>query len=168
MKLLRRTVLLAALLSLMLIAGTATAAPPSATASVTVPITTVDPTGTFEGVLEITDFIVQNGQVAAVGTLTGTLTDATGAVTDIVVDVVIPLLTVTGTCPVLHLELGPLDLDLLGVVVHLDKVVLDISATAGPGKLLGNLVCVVAHLLDTNAAPQAIANLLNIILGLLG
>ena len=167
MKTLRLTVLLAAVLSATLVAGTATAARPSAGANVTVPVTTVDPSGTFEGIFAITDFIVQNGQVVAVGTLTGTLTDATGAVTDIVVDVLLPLLDVTGTCQVLHLELGPLDLDLLGVVVHLDKVVLDITAEAGPGKLLGNLVCAVAHLLDSNAAPQAIANLLDIIFGLL-
>jgi hypothetical protein len=164
---LRLTVLVAVVLAGSVVAGTATAARPS-TGSVALPIVTVDPTGTFEGVLEITEFIVQEGQVLAVGTLTGTLTDAEGAVTDIVVDVVLPLITVQGTCQILHLELGPLDLDLLGVVVHLDQVVLDISATAGPGKLLGNLLCTVAHLLDSNALPQAIVNLLNIILGLLG
>jgi hypothetical protein len=31
---------------------------------------------------------------------------------------------------VLFLELGPLDLDLLGLVVHLDQVTLDIDAQA--------------------------------------
>jgi hypothetical protein len=52
------------------------------------------------------------------------------------------------TCPVLHLELGPLDLNLLGLAVHLDKVVLDITAIPGAGNLLGNLLCAVAGLLD--------------------
>lgn len=51
-------------------------------------------------------------------------------------------------CPILHLELGPLDLDLLGLVVHLDRVVLDVTAQPGPGNLLGNLLCAVAGLLD--------------------
>lgn len=51
-------------------------------------------------------------------------------------------------CPILHLELGPLDLDLLGLVVHLDRVVLDVTAEPGPGNLLGNLLCAIAGLLD--------------------
>ena len=51
-------------------------------------------------------------------------------------------------CDILHLVLGPLDLDLLGLVVHLDKVVLDIVAVSGAGNLLGNLLCAVAGLLD--------------------
>jgi hypothetical protein len=45
--------------------------------------------------------------------------------------------------------------------VHLDKVVLDITAQAGPGNLVGNLVCTVTHLLDGNAVQTALQNLLN-------
>lgn len=52
------------------------------------------------------------------------------------------------TCPILHLELGPLDLNLLGLRVQLNQVVLDITAIPGPGNLLGNLLCAVAGLLD--------------------
>jgi hypothetical protein len=52
------------------------------------------------------------------------------------------------SCTILHLVLGPLDLNLLGLKVHLDRVVLDITAESGPGNLLGNLLCAVAHLLD--------------------
>lgn len=52
------------------------------------------------------------------------------------------------TCDVLHLILGPLDLDLLGLQVHLDKVVLDIVAATGAGNLLGNLLCAITGLLD--------------------
>lgn len=51
-------------------------------------------------------------------------------------------------CPILHLELGPLDLNLLGLRVQLNQVVLDITAVPGPGNLLGNLLCAVAGLLD--------------------
>jgi hypothetical protein len=44
--------------------------------------------------------------------------------------------------------LGPLDLNLLGLKVHLDRVVLNIVAASGAGALLGNLICAVAGLLD--------------------
>ncbi|MFB4313799.1 hypothetical protein [Actinomadura sp. 21ATH] len=32
--------------------------------------------------------------------------------------------------------------------MHLDRVVLDITAVSGPGKLLGNLLCALVGLLD--------------------
>jgi hypothetical protein len=73
-------------------------------------------------------------------------------------------------CEILHLELGPLDLNLLGLVVHLDEVVLDITAVPGAGNLLGNLLCAIAGLLDgTGAGPlgQLVA-LLNQLLQILG
>jgi hypothetical protein len=53
------------------------------------------------------------------------------------------------TCDILHLVLAPLDLDLLGLQVHLDRVVLDIVAQSGAGQLLGNLLCAVTGLLDS-------------------
>ena len=59
-----------------------------------------------------------------------------------------------GSCDllVLNLVLGPLDLNLLGLVVHLNQVVLDIIAVTGAGNLLGNLLCAVAGLLDGDRA----------------
>src|ERR671932_2499438 len=149
-------------------ASVAAAAPPSAGSNpITIPINTSNATGTFAGVFNLTNFAVQNGQLVAVGTLTGTVTNAlTGVTTTISQALTLPLLAATGTCQILHLELGPLDLNLLGVAVHLDKVVLDVSAQSGPGNLLGNLLCGVAHLLDSNGAATALANLLNNLLGL--
>ena len=148
-------------------ASAGVSAPPSSGASVTIPINTTDPTGSFTGTLAITQFVAQNGQVVALGTLTGTLTDAVGTVTNIVTGVALPLLSApAGTCPILHLELGPLDLNLLGLVVHLDKVVLDVSAQSGPGNLLGNLLCGVSNALNANRSANALANLLNNLLGL--
>jgi hypothetical protein len=44
------------------------------------------------------------------------------------------------TCPVLELTLGPLHLDLLGLVIDLNRVHLTITATRGGG-LLGDLFC---------------------------
>jgi hypothetical protein len=69
-----------------------------------------------------------------------------------------------GSCDILHLVLGPLDLDLLGLQVHLDKVVLNIVAQSGAGQLLGNLLCAVAHLLDNNGTLGQLLNKLTAIL----
>jgi len=68
-------------------------------------------------------------------------------------------------CPILHLVLGPLDLDLLGLVIHLNQVVLDITAQSGQGNLLGNLLCAVANLL--NGGLPTIQGLLNQLIGVL-
>jgi hypothetical protein len=46
-------------------------------------------------------------------------------------------------CNVLDLELGPLDLNLLGLMVHLDKVHLVITADS-EGGILGSLLCSLA------------------------
>jgi hypothetical protein len=66
------------------------------------------------------------------------------------------------TCSILHLTLGPLDLNLLGLLVHLNQVVLNIDAQPGGG-LLGNLLC---GLLNPPSITQLVA-LLNQILALL-
>ncbi|MBD3947533.1 hypothetical protein [Nocardioides ganghwensis] len=73
-------------------------------------------------------------------------------------------------CDILNLVLGPLDLNLLGLEINLQRVVLDIVAVPGAGNLLGNLLCAVAGLLD--GGPLAgllgqLQTLLNQILGLL-
>jgi hypothetical protein len=71
------------------------------------------------------------------------------------------------SCDILNLVLGPLDLNLLGLEVHLNQVVLDIIGSTGAGNLLGNLLCAVAGLLDGGAALGQIAALLNQILAIL-
>lgn len=71
------------------------------------------------------------------------------------------------SCDILNLVLGPLDLNILGLEVHLNQVVLDIVATSGAGNLLGNLLCAVAGLLDGGAVLGQIAGLLNQILAIL-
>jgi hypothetical protein len=150
-------------------AGSAVAAPPAPDIT-TVPITgTLPEGGTFTGTFDLTRFAVQNGSLVAVGELSGTLRNASGDLIGTVTDVVISLpLQASGTCQILHLELGPLDLNLLGLMVHLDRVVLDITAQQGPGNLLGNLLCAIAGLLDSNAPLNTIARLLNQLIGLLG
>jgi len=72
------------------------------------------------------------------------------------------------TCDVLNLVLGPLHLDLLGLVVDLNQVTLNITAEQAPGNLLGNLLCSVAHLLNGPSPLGGLTALLNNILRVLG
>jgi len=130
--------------------------------SIAIPIAVENFVGTFT----LTRFTVVDGAINAVGTLTGTATTPAGQV-GIVRTLSIPLIPAqtNATCDILHLELGPLDLNLLGLVVHLDRIVLDIDAQPGPGNLLGNLLCSVAGLLDN---PAGLAQVLNQILRIIG
>lgn len=75
-----------------------------------------------------------------------------------------------GTCEVLDLVLAPIQLDLLGLVVDLDRVHLNITAVSGAGNLLGNLLCEVVGLLDggLDGLLDRLVRLLNRILGQLG
>jgi hypothetical protein len=156
-------------------AGVANAAPRTAAPVQAVPISgTTSTGGAFNGTFDVTQFANQGGQLNAIGTLAGTITDATGNVVGSVsqqIAMPVDLSQSTGSCQVLDLVLGPLDLNLLGLVVHLDQVHLNITAQQGPGNLLGNLLCAVAGLLNgptgLNAILTQIANLLNQLLGAL-
>jgi hypothetical protein len=143
--------MLIALLGLVLAPLRTAAAPPAPAASYPVPVT-----GTFNGVFNLTGFANQNGQLVALGTLMGQ-------------QVTIPVDTsaTTVTCGILHLVLGPVDLNLLGLTVHLNQVVLDVTAVPGPGNLLGNLLCSIAGLLDNGALLSQLVDLLNQLTGLL-
>jgi hypothetical protein len=111
--------------------------------------------------LTVTAFERVNGVLTAVGTVTGG---------NVSIPFEVPVLpATTGTCDILNLVLGPLHLDLLGLVVDLNQVVLNITAEQAPGNLLGNLLCAVAGLLDNPGNPVGgIAALLNRILSILG
>ena len=170
-KLTALTVALAIMTALMLapMATTSVQAQGNTQPLLTVPLNITQGALTFVGNLNILRFVNQGGQLVAQGNVVGTLTNtATGAVTPIL-QTFSQVLTIIGTpqasCQVLHLELGPLDLNLLGLVVHLDKIVLDITAQSGPGNLLGNLLCAIANLLNGSGPLGAIATLLNQILG---
>jgi len=128
--------------------------------SVTAPVTGTVNGAAYSGTLTITKFAKQSGDVVALGTLDGVLAQ--------IGQIAIPVSTITGSCEILHLELGPLDLTLLGLVVHLDRIVLDITAEQGPGNLLGNLLCAIAGLLDNGGALNRLIGLLNQLLGALG
>jgi hypothetical protein len=163
-------VLTALAVTLAAFAATATAAPPSATSSVA--ISPAQSAGILDGVFEITNVAVNAaGELVAEGVFTGTTT-IDGVVQEITATASIVLAAATaspGPCTVVNLDLGPLHLDVLGLVVDLNDVHLDITGQPGAGKLLGNLVCTVAGLLDNgNAVSTAIQQLLDLINGLLG
>jgi hypothetical protein len=119
--------------------------------------------GTFTGTLAITNFAYENGVLVAEGLLSGTCSVG-GSITDVPVQ--IPVDIPRATCRILLLELGPIHLDLLGLVVDVSPITVLITAVAGPGNLLGNLLCAVAGLLDQDPL-QLLDNVLNAILNLL-
>jgi len=126
-------------------------------------------------------FVERNGRVAVRGLVQGVVHERNGTRSTFATMKTLRLQSVNGsplsrtgtatgraTCDILNLVLAPLDLDLLGLKVHLDRVVLNIVAESGAGKLLGNLLCSVTGLLD--GGPLAgllgqLSDLLNQILG---
>jgi hypothetical protein len=142
--------------------------------------------GTISGIpftaeYRITKFVNQNNQLYAIGSLqnisgVGLPATASGIAGQ---QIMVPVevlggaaadgsVAQVGSCDILFLQLGPLDLNLLGLVVHLDQVTLEITAQQGPGNLLGNLLCAITGLLDGTGTLTQIAQLLNQIIALIG
>lgn len=111
----------------------------------------------FSGRFTIDKFVTKNGKTYAVGTLTGKLGHRGIKRSNVHMPVSVNhgLAGVAAACPIVHLVLGPLNLNLLGLKVHLNQVVLDVTAQSGPGNLLGNLLCSVANLLN---GPSLLGN----------
>lgn len=144
---------------------------PAATqvADTTQPVTgTLADGSTFTGALSNLHTSVVNGVLTLTGTITGTGLPTDGAQFTQALPLSQDPLAVNDACNVLTLNLGPLHLDLLGLVIDLDQVNLDITAVPGAGNLLGNLLCAVAGLLDNNGPTQGLSALLNRILTGLG
>lgn len=126
-------------------------------------------TGTFAGTFTPSRFADAGDHIDATGVLAGQLTDSTGAVQNVSQTQTFAVQDINPIgCQVLDLNLAPLDLDLLGLVVHLDRVHLNITAVPGAGNLLGNLICGIVGLLDGVGTLAQISQLLNQILALLG
>jgi hypothetical protein len=111
----------------------------------------------------ITSFANTGGVLTA----SGTITNAAGNVNLPFTNVPVQNLSAGpgNSCRILHLTLGPIDLNLLGLEVQTNQIVLDITAHAGNGNLLGNLLCAVAGLFDNQAPTDLLAGLLNYIIG---
>ena len=146
-----------------------------------IPVTGGGPGSTFEGTFTIDRFVAtaDNNTAAAHGVLKGTVTNtATAAKSSVVKNVAWPVskgapvaaaaVAPQASCDILNLVLGPLHLDLLGLVVDLNQVILNITGETGAGNLLGNLLCGITGILDGVGIGAQLAQLLNQLLGILG
>lgn len=131
----------------------------------------------FTGHFKVSQFVARNGKTYAVGTLTGTLGNRTVKRSNVAIPVSMGGSTpgmaksAAASCQILNLVLGPLHLNLLGLHVDLNTVVLNITGQTGAGQLLGNLLCGVANLLNGSGAsslsPGQLAAVLNVVEGIL-
>jgi hypothetical protein len=167
-----RTAALAALLTCAVTfgaVGTASAAQqPAAT-----PLTKkVELTGTrgFDGTYTIKRFATRDGEIVAIGNLRGTMRKNGKTRSVSRKNVVIPaeltgagssaqasqLPDLPGACEILNLQLGPINLNLLGLVVRTNAINLRIDAQPGPGNLLGNLLCGITGILNPGGGLGAL------------
>jgi hypothetical protein len=168
-----------------LASGGAVQAQASQKSKIVVPVTgELEDGGKFKGkIVNPEVFAKKNGKLAMSGTLKGRAIPKDGEAQRVSQEFTTPVkVKETGDtftfaqqreCPILNLDLGPLNLDLLGLVVDLSPINLDVTAVPGAGNLLGNLLCAVAGLLDGfdlgGIISDVIADLLNSILeGLFG
>ena len=134
-----------------------------------IPVTA--PGGAFTGTFTLSSFAIQNGQLVANGIVTGTDSNGVshfGTVTTAVSSTTSAAApkAAAAVCSILHLVLGPINLNVLGLQVMTNQIVLDINAIPGAGNLLGNLLCDVANLLNNNPT-QNLVNPLNQIIAIL-
>jgi hypothetical protein len=140
----------------------------------------------FTGTFGIQRFVSRNGQAWAVGTLRGTVAGhhitRYGVMMPASLNQTPPASPsraghAAQTCQVLNLVLGPIHLNLLGLVIDTNQITLNITAVSGPGNLLGNLLCGISNLLNQGSPSllsqiegqlQQLTGLLNSLLGSLG
>ena len=82
---------------------------------------------TIAGTFDVQRFANRKGALVAIGNFVGTVTNPTTGAQTVVAPLALPVNTqaTTATCAILPLVLGPLDLNLLGLRVQLNQVVLD-------------------------------------------
>jgi hypothetical protein len=93
--------------------------------------------------VEVLHFSAAGRHLTGTGLVTAKLTDNQGHVDTVHTRVALTAAAGHG-CRVLHLYLKQLNLELLGLNAHLDKVVLDLTGHPGGG-VLGSLFCKLAH-----------------------
>ena len=125
------------------------------------------------GKYTIDRFISKGGKLYSVGTFKGklgkrkvtkknvrlpaTLSNATGTAKAKASQVQppplpLPPLPPGNACAILALDLGPINLPVLGLVVRTNQIQLRIDAVQGPGNLLGNLLCGITGILNPGGA----------------
>ena len=156
-------------------AGTASAAQPATT-----PLTkTVALTGTkgFKGTYTIDRFASKGGKLVTYGTLKGTMRKNGKTKRVSKKNVVMPAAVtgagpatpaktaqvppIPGACQILNLVLGPINLNLLGLVVRTNQINVRIDAVPGAGNLLGNLLCAITGILNPTGALGQLTGAIN-------
>ena len=170
---------------LMLVGGTGIAQAQESPARLTqvVPVTG---TKNFKGTYTIERFVKRGNKVYSVGTIKGKLRgkrvtkenvrmpaavgdNSAGAARASQVPLPLPPLPPGNACAILSLDLGPINLNLLGLVVRTNQIQLRIDAVQGAGNLLGNLLCGITGNLKpglANTPLGQLAEILNAILAL--
>ena len=140
-----------------------------------VPVTGKSKSGKqFSGSYTINRFRASGDRVLAVGTLRGRLGDRRVVKRGVRMPATVSkapaaaqLPPIPNACEILDLVLGPINLDLLGLVVRTNRINVRIDAVPGPGNLLGNLLCAITGLLDPQTASRPdLASALSAILAL--
>jgi hypothetical protein len=168
-----RTLVIAIFMALTvgLVAGPAAqAAPAPVPLKKTVAMTGKTPSGKkFKGTLTIDRFVRSKytHRLIALGTVKGKV--GKKSVTKRNVRVPVKMAQQNGAsaariCQVLNLTLGPLHLNLLGLHVDTNTIVVNITADSNGG-LLGSLLCSISNLLGPNLTVTQLSQLLNSILG---
>ncbi len=123
--------------------------------------------GRFTGTLSLDSFSLSDtaDAIETSGTLDGAVKagSTTESVSQSFSDVTTALAS-NGGCTILTLDLGPLDLEILGLRVQLNRIELDITGETGAGNLLGNLLCGIANI----GSGSGLAGLSGILDDLLG
>jgi len=155
-------------------AGTASAQDAAVPATKKVAVTGTNKGKNFKGTYTIQRFETRSGKLYAVGKLTGTLKNRRVSRSNVAIPAALTASNdasaAQAACDILHLTLGPLDLNLLGLRVQLNEVHLDITAVPGAGNLLGNLLCALTGILDPATTTQPaglLARVLNALLAIL-
>jgi hypothetical protein len=164
--------------ALLLVGGTGVASAQEGPARLTqvVPLTGTAKGGKqFTGTYTVERFIAKGNRIYSVGTLKGkvgskkvtkenvslpaTVANASAAATaSQVPPLPLPPLPAGNACSILSLDLGPINLNLLGLVVRTNQIQLRIDAVQGPGNLLGNLLCAITGILNPATGGGGVAN----------
>jgi hypothetical protein len=167
--------LLCVTLCAVLIAAPAASAQEPAGMTQVVPLTGQAKNGkAFKGTYAIERFRTSRGRLVSIGTVRGRLAGRRVAERGVSMPAVLTsdaesaqLPPIPNACEILNLVLGPINLDLLGLVVRTNQINVRIDAVPGPGNLLGNLLCAITGILDPQATgARQLAPALNAILAL--
>jgi len=115
-------------------------------------------------VLCIHRIYIKNDRVFVSGKIQGTIgrTKFDDDFTDIVIDIGLSAKkrgVSQISCGIIYLNLGPITLDVLGIVMQTSEIVLDLTGLTCANNLVGNLMCVLANLLDGGTATPGVSDL---------